>query len=228
MNGSRRVPVAIAAALAVVAAGVVVTLSQRAPRLAGSNAAVERSGVSLGVPGRGGMRCQDGEAVPGGTGRLRLFPGTFDRLAGPLEVTIATGGRPGVPPRVVARGRVTGPFGPGTQFVPVRPRIEHRIDFARLCIVNQGPSAVTLSGNRTPVLGSGANAFKARLDDDVRVDYMYPRDRAWWGLAGTLAERFGLVKASFFGAWTMWAMFGVLAALWAGVIVLLLRVVPRS
>jgi hypothetical protein len=225
---AHRVPLAIAAAVAIVMAGVIVTLSQRAPRLTGSNAGVERSGVSLGIPGRGGMRCQDHQHVPGGTGRLRLFLGTSERSAGPLDVTIATGGRAGVAPQVVARGTVAGRFGPGTQFVALTPIFERPLHEARLCIVNRGPSAVTLSGDRTPVLGSGANSFGVRLEDDARIDYMYPRDRSWWGLSGTVAARFGLVKTSFFGRWTMWAMFGVVALLWGAVIVLLLRVMPRT
>jgi hypothetical protein len=223
-----RVPLAIAAALAIVLVGAVVTLSQRAPRLTGSNTTVERSGVSLGVPGRGGSRCQDDETVPAGTGRLRLFVNTIDRAAGPLEVTLATGGRAGTPPRVVARATLRHPFRTGSHEVAVAPRFATGLAGARVCFVNRGASAITLSGNRTPVMGSGANTNGERLADDARVDYMYPESRSWWSMAGTIAQRFGLVKTSFFGTWTMWAVFAALALLWVGVVVLLLRVLPRT
>ena len=223
-----RVPLAIAAALAIVLVGAAVTLSQRAPRLAGSNATVERSGVSLGVPGRGGSRCQDNETVPAGTGRLRLFVNTIDRAAGPLEITVATGGRPGAPPRVVARATLRYPFRTGSHEVAVAPRFATGLDGARVCLVNRGLSAIALSGDRTPVLGSAANPYRAQLADDPRVDYLYPEPRSWWAMAGTIAKRFGLVKTSFFGTWTIWAMFAVLAVLWVGVVALLLRVLPRT
>ena len=223
-----RVPLAIAAALAIVLVGAAVTLSQRAPRLTGSNATVERSGVSLGVPGGGGIRCQDNENVPADTGRLRLFMNTIDRAAGPIEVTLATGGRPGVPPRVVARATLRYPLRTGSYGVTVAPRIATGLDGARVCFVNRGRSAIALSGNRTAVLRSGANPYGLHLADDARVDYLYPESRSWWTMDGTIAERFGLVKTSFFGTWTMCALFAVLALLWIGVVVLLLRVLPRT
>jgi hypothetical protein len=221
---SRRVLLAVAAALALVAAAVVATLSQSAPRLTGSNSEVEHGGVAIGIPGHGGTRCQDNELVPKGTGRVRLFLSTFERRGGPLDITIATGGREGVPPRVVARGTLAAPFGGGSHLVDVAPRFSRDLEGARVCLANRGASAITFSGNRTPVLGSGANPFQLRLDDEVRVDYLYPHSRSWWSLAGPVAGRFGLAKTSFFGSWTMWAMFAVLALLWAGVVVLLLRV----
>ena len=223
-----RIPLAIAAALAIVLVGAAVTLSQRAPRLAGSNTTVERSGVSLGVPGQGGRRCQDNENVPADTGRLRLFVNTIDRAAGPLEVTLATGGRPGVPPRTVARATLRYPFRTGAYAVAVAPRLATGIEGARVCFVNRGRSAIALSGNRTPVLGSAANPYRGHLADDARIDYLYPESRSWWSMAGTIAERFGLMKTSFFGTWTMWAVFAALAVLWIGVVGLLLRVLPRT
>jgi hypothetical protein len=223
-----RVPLAIAAALAIVLGGAAVTLSQRAARLTGSNAVVERSGVSLAVPGRRGTRCQDNEHVPADTGRLRLFLNTIDRAAGPLEVTLATGGRPGVPPRVVARATLPYPFRTGSHELAVTPRFATGLDGARVCFVNRGRSAIALSGNRTAVLGSGANPYRQHLADDPRVDYLYPEPRSWWAIAGTIAKRFGLVKTSFFGTWTMWAVFAALALLWIAVVALLLRVLPRT
>jgi len=228
MSGGRRIALAIFLGLAIVAAGVVVTLSRSSPRLAGSNAIVERSGVSLAVPPLGGVRCQDDEIVPRETAKLRLFFDTLDRPAGPVDVTISTGGRPGVPPRVVAHGRVAAPFRSGTQEVALSPRLSREVPGGRVCFVNHGRSAVTLSGNETPVSGSGANPSGSRLNDEPRVDYLYAAPRSWWSMAPTVARRFGLVKTSFFGSWTLWAVFGVLALLWAGTIVLLWRVVPRS
>jgi hypothetical protein len=223
-----RVPLAIAAALAIVVAGAVVTLSQRAPRLTGSNALVERSGWEVFVPGRDGRRCQFGEFVPAGTGRLRLFVDTLGGPAGPLDVTIATAGRAGVPPRPVARGRLPYPFATGSYGVAVSPEFGTSLSGAQVCFVNHGRGAVGFAGNKSAVPGSGANLYGERLSDDGRIDYLYPESRSWWSLAGTIAKRFGLVKTSFFGTWTMWAVFATLTLLWVGVVALLLRVLPRT
>jgi hypothetical protein len=216
-----RLGLAIGLGLAVALGGLAVALSLKAPRLSGTNSQVDLSLVALGVPA-GAHRCQYGETVRAGTGELRMFVGTYGRRAGPLEVTVGRPGRPGVAPRVVARASI--PFGVRTGSVQtsLRPGIERDLREASLCVVNEGRGTVTFAGNKSP-FSPGANPDRRRLDDEVRVDYLFGRERSWWSMAGHIDDRFGLAKTSFFGSWTLWAAFALLAVMWAGTVALLWR-----
>jgi hypothetical protein len=222
-----RVKVAIGLGLAIVGAGVLITLSLRAPREQGSNARVELSGLAVSIPGHA-KRCQYGEHVPGGTRVLRMFVTAVRPPDGPLDVTVARTGRPGAPPRVVASARL--PFGLRRQSTsaPLRPAVQHDLSDAQVCLYNRGRQAVQAAGNLTPILGSGANPHRDRLPDQARVDYMRGGKESWWSVSAAVADRFGLMQTSFFGAWTMWAVFAALAVLWAATIVLLVRTLGRG
>jgi hypothetical protein len=223
-----RVKLAIALALAIVGAGVLVMLSMRSPRVQGSNTRIELSGNAVPLAGRTGHRCQRNQGVPGGTRQLRLFPqsrGTGP--AGPVEVTIAAPAAQGAPAHVVARATIRS-ITSGSKLPYLDRPIRHDLRGADVCFRNRGPRSVSFAGNLTPLVGGGANPAGTLLPDDVRVDYMRGGNESWWSDAGTVAQRFGLAKTTFFGSWTMWAMFAVLAGLWAAVIVLLVRVMPRT
>jgi hypothetical protein len=222
-----RVKMAIGLGLAIVGAGVLITLSLRAPREQGSNTGVELSGLAVFVPGHG-RRCQYGEHVPGGTRALRIFATAVRPPDGPVDVTVARPGRRGVPPLVVASARL--PFGLSRQSTSaqLRPAVRHDLSNAQVCLYNRGRQAVQAAGNITPILGSGANPKGEHLPDEARVDYMRGGKESWWSASPTVAHRFGLMQTSFFGAWTMWAVFAALAGLWAATIVLLVRNVGRG
>jgi hypothetical protein len=222
-----RVKLAIGLGLAIVGAGVLITLSLRAPREQGSNTTVELSGLTVAVPGHG-RRCQYSERVPGGTRALRIFASAVAPPDGPLEVTVARPGRRGVPPLVVASARL--PFGlrrPSAS-APLRPAVRRDLYNAQVCLYNRGRQAVQAAGNLTPFLGGGANPFSLHLPDQARVDYMRGGRESWWSVSSAVADRFGLMQTSFFGAWTIWAMFAALAGLWAATIVLLVRNLGRG
>jgi hypothetical protein len=166
--------------------------------------------------------------VPGGTRALRIFVTAVKPPDGPVDVTVARPGRLGVPPRVVASARL--PFGLRklSTNAPLRPAVRRDLSDAQVCLYNRGRQAVAAAGNLTPILGSGANPHGDRLPDEARVDYMRQGKESWWSVSSAVADRFGLMQTSFFGAWTMWAMFAALAGLWAATIVLLVRTLGRE
>jgi hypothetical protein len=217
----RRVALAIGLGLAVVLAGAVVALSLRAPRLSATNSHVEASLVDVPVLG-GARRCQRDEFVPAATGAMRLFVNTKGRPAGPVEIVVIGTGRPGSAPAIASRASIAFPVREGSISPVLRPTVRRDLRGASLCVINRGRSPVYFAGNKSP-LGIGANPGQQVHDDDVRVDYLYPGKRSWWSMAGPVAERFGLAKASFFGSWTLWAVLGVVAALWVGTVVLLVK-----
>ncbi len=210
-----RAGAAIAAALVV--AVLVIVLSSSDARRAGTNAFVRESGVALRLlPGE--RRCQR-QDVPADAAALRLFADPFVFKGGPLQITVTDGGRP------VSRGRTTS-VGEGPVELALAPAPGAEVLSARVCIANRGVTPIELDGNQTPPGGTSLDVvFRGQqlAPDDVRVDFLRRGSESWWSFAPAIADRFGLRKASFFGSWTMWAVFVLVALTWVAGLLLLRR-----
>jgi hypothetical protein len=213
-----RVRLAIAVGLVLVLAAAALELSDSRQRLAGSNARVSGSGNEVRLaPGE--RTCQV-LSIPGQTAALRVFPGAPTGVAGPLDAsiesgggTVATAGFGRVRDEVVETAELTRP-------------LQAELVGARVCFRNRGPVELRLAGDRTPVLYTPGNPYGVIFPDEPRVDFMRAGEESWWDLAGTVAERFGLIKTSFTGPWTLWAVLALLAATWVASVALLLRRLP--
>jgi hypothetical protein len=243
-----RVRLAIGLGLLLIVGFLVVVLSKSEQRLAATNSLVRVSGAD--VPIAGGRRCPrarplpplapprtsacaqgarratrrkdacQAESVPAETESLRVYAGVPAGRAGPLDVTIRRGGRivSSATFGVVRDGR------PAT--AELSPPVVEEIVAAEVCFRNRGRATVRLAGDRTAVKFSGANPYGLEFGDEPRIDYLRPGEESGWSLAGTVADRFGRVKASFFGSWTMWAVFTLVAVSWVAAVVLMLRRLP--
>jgi len=195
----------------------VIVLSSSDRRRAGTNAFVSESGVQLWL-GVGERRCQS-QDVPAVASAVRLFADPFVFTGGPLEVTVTRGGRP------LSRGLAPVSAG-GPVELSLEPAPAAEVPGARVCVVNRGSTPIELDGNRTPPSTSFLSELVVgeRLPpDDVRVDFLRPGTESWWRFAPAVADRFGLRKASFFGTWTMWAVFGLVGLTWVAGLLLLRR-----
>ena len=211
-----RAGAAIAATLVVALLVIVLSSSER--RLADTNARVSESGVQLRLL-VGKRRCQR-QDVPADAAAVRLFADPFVFTGGPLEVTVEKDGR------AVTRGRVPSTSGEGPVEFTLEPAIEDEAPGARVCIANRGVTPIELDGNQTPPGGSSLNVLFAGqqlLPDDIRIDFLRRGSESWWSVAPAVADRFGLRKASFFGAWTMWAVFVLVGLTWVAGLLLLRR-----
>jgi hypothetical protein len=188
---STRIGAVVAVALVVVAAGVLLALSDSKPRQAGSNYVPEVGPV---VTVRGSdTRCQQGQVVPADTGALRLLVGTYGREVPGLRVTVRAGGR-----TITSGGLAGGPEGHVT--VPLE-RVDRRVDGATVCVkVSAGRTA------RTVLYGSG---------ELLRFEWLRSGSETWLGLFGTVAHRFGFGRGSLVGAWLLALAALVLAGAWA-------------
>jgi hypothetical protein len=213
---------AVAAGVAATLVALAFVLVQRSPRLTGSNSQITNSLVDVAVPGSGGVRCQGREVIPAGTSGVRVFTGGGAPI-GPIVLTI---GRPDPAGRLrfVAGGRF-GPSPAGTKEITISPRIRRTVPGALVCIANRGTRTATFAGNLTSA-SLGANPLLQRLDDDARLDWL-SEPRSWASLAGTVARRAGLVKASWIGTWTLWAAMVALAAIAAASLILVRREAGR-
>lgn len=172
-------------------------LSESERRLAGTNARVQVSGAAIGL-GPGARRCQAYD-LPARAHSVRLFHGSPG--AGPLAITVSKGGAR------VTEARTGSLAAEGLVEIRLRPSLDEEVGGVRLCLANRGLAPISLAGDRTPLLGGQANPDAQRLDDEIRVDFLRPGRESWWDLAPAVATRFGVGKASFFGSWTMWAVF---------------------
>lgn len=190
-------------------------LSDREPRLTGSNAQIRVSGRALPIA-PDARRCQR-DYLPARTGSLRVFLGVRGGTAGPLGVTVerADGS--------TAHARVPAGTPAGAVDVSVESTIEEANSLARICFANRGPRMIELAGDRTPFIGGGANPTSALLDDDVRVDFLRPVEESWWSLGPRVAQRFGLTKTSFSGPWMLWAVLVAVLLIAVCTVALLLR-----
>ena len=218
--GSKRVLLAISLGLVLVVGTLVVVLSQSKQRLADSNAQVRVSGNDVVLRG-GDRNCQPDE-IPREAAQIRVFTGILRGAGGPLDVVIKQGDRQ------IARGS----FGQVEDGLPattdLTPMTTEDVTHGEICLVNRGQATIRLAGDRTPIRFSGSNPYGILQDDEPRVDYLRAGNESWWSIAGVVADRFGLVKTSFFGSWTMWAVFALIGATWIAAVLLLLRRAPPS
>ena len=199
---SRVVLFAAAAAIGIVAL-LAAVLAQSAPRRTGTNDALVE--LRLHIPA-GKRACQSGQTIPAGTGFVLFFPNTDGRQAGPLRVTIRN--RSGTRIAAVAPAR---PYGPAPLAVKI-PTPERAIYDATVCIANRGDSLVdvfgAVAGEQSAQLPRGQEQVVAFAK--IRFDYISADSRSWFDFAPTVAGRYGLVKATFFGDWTMWVALALL------------------
>jgi hypothetical protein len=207
-----RQAVAIGVGVAVVVAGLVVLLSHREEHLAVTNSRVVASAVA--VPVRPGEEsCAPLSFLPTKVESARVYAGTYGAPGSPLELIVRANGR------IATTGHVAGGYRNGPLTIPIRPPRRELVE-PEVCLRNAGSRRVRFAGNVTPL---NAAAAQGRGGDRIRFDFIRPGRESWFSLSPTIADRFAMLKPTFVGPWTMWALFGVVALLWAGAIVLVRR-----
>jgi hypothetical protein len=194
------VRLALAAGLVLLLAAVGVTLAQSAPRTAGSNHVPEIE-EAVKLKRGGGRHCQDGETIPGDTGALRLLVGTYGRPVPELSVSAR---RPGTD--LITAGERRAGSHEGRVDIPVEP-VDDGINGVRVCLRVDGPG-------RTVLYGAGGR---------VRLEWMRRGSESWFELLPTIADRFGLGRASLAGSLLLPFVALLLLAAWAAAIRLVMR-----
>ena len=206
-----RVGAAAAVGLLLVLGGLAIDLSQHGDRLAGSNSFVEFSGFALPVEPHA-QRCAFHQHVPAAAAAVRVYAGTFGRRGGPFAVSVSSGGR------LVSAGRAAGGYADNaTPRVPLG-LVRRNLYDATVCLRNLGPARLQFAGNLTPQAG-----VRLAGTDVIRFDWLLGGRPTWWDVAPKVAARFAVIKPGFVESWTFWAIFGVIALLWASAIAVLMR-----
>lgn len=166
--------------------------------------------------------CQPVDFVGRGTGSVRMLVSTA-RLAGPpLAVTVISGGR------VVAGG--IGPSGYHDQ--PIRiPLTDVRRDVSggTVCVRNAGSVTAAVLGQLVPPPQRAHLSYNYLPHASaMRLEFYARRSSTEISRAPQIAARYGREKASFFGAWTFWAMLALVLAASAAAVALTVREAERA
>jgi len=205
----------VAGALAVVAAGLAITLSEQAPREAGSDHIVPA--MFAATLASGGEVCQVNPYLPPAAASAQILIGTYGRPvpALALRFTDPAGA-------VVSTGQLAAGARQGTVSIP----LSRALDPGRatsVCLGVGGRSKIVIGGLGIPPGPTDEVVNGAVQAGRISIVYYRAGRESWWSLLGVIDRRFGLGKAGFFGDWTLPACVALLVASWAAVLRLLVR-----
>jgi hypothetical protein len=219
---SRRL-LAVVAALAAAAVALIVFLvvmSHSEPRRTGTNSALLPTHAVI-PPGR--QLCDTRVDVPAGSGAAAPWAGGYAGAHGPpATVTISSGGR------LIATGRSPTSYATGIVLLRLDRTIERELIDARVCFRNRGRKLLNLYGDFSP--GNrhvSAPVYADGVPVTIRLDWYGPDSRSWWDMAGTIADRFPLMKAGFLGPWALWVSLVALLAISVAAVVRVVREAAR-
>jgi hypothetical protein len=207
--------VLLGVALLLVAGALALDMSGRAPRSAGSDH-VGPLVFSAAVPG-GGVLCQPVQGLPGDAARAQLLIGTYGHPVPSLQVRFldAAGAD-------VAMGQLPSGAHEGPVWIPLRRR-PRSPSATNVCLRVGGATTVVLGGEGGPITSNSELVNGHRQPGRISLIYIRRGDESWWQLLPTLARRFGLGKASFFGEWTLPLLALLLLCVWVATARLLTR-----
>jgi hypothetical protein len=217
-----RVRIALGVAVAVVAAALVVNLSRSAPRLAGTDYAdpdVFAANVPAGAVHGRRLLCQAGTFLPGDAGSALFLVGSYGKPLPAVRLSFSDAGR------VVAAGSLPAATHEGPMLIRMSNSGGDHVA-STMCLSFGAGGPLVLGG-----VGGGAGA--ATVDGQPqggRVSVIYYRrgSESWWQLLGAVDRRFGIGRASFFGAWTLPVLALVLLSLWVFTVRFLGRMLKGS
>jgi hypothetical protein len=208
-----RVGAVVAGALALVAVGLAITLSHRAPRDAGSNH-VAPAMFAATLP-RGGEVCQANPYLPPEAASAQIVIGTYGppvpalglRFTDPTGTVVSAGH--------LAAGAIQGPVS-----IPIGPA-KDPASATRVCLDIGNRAKVAIGGQGIPPDPSDEVINGKPQAGRISIFYYRAGEESWWSLFGVIDRRFGLGKAGFFGDGTLPACILLLLGTWAVVIRLL-------
>jgi hypothetical protein len=216
MPDRRRLVLVAAACSAALLLALVWSFSKSGHHRTGTNGIARLQSVAL-PPGH--KLCQGGEFAPPRTGRIRFFPRAGGGPVGPFTVTLLTEG--GARSR---SGRVpVHAYKQSEAAAATIPNVDRQDVNAAVCVANDGTAPAAIMGDRWFGQGNAALLLPGPRQTPgpwyrMHFDYQFRDASTWWSFADELAERFGLVKATFFGSWTFWLTLVALLALAFGTI----------
>jgi hypothetical protein len=210
-----RVRVVLGVTLLLALGALVLDMSGRAPRSAGSDHASPVI-FSASVPG-GGTLCQPIAPLPEDATRAQILIGTNGRPAPELRLRFLDAA--GAP---VVAGEVPAGAHEGYVTIPLERTAGTRAS-TKACLRVGGSSPVALGGEGGAINPVSEVVNGSQQAGRITLLYLRGGDESWWQLLPTLTRRFGLGKASFFGDWTLPVAALLLLGAWVATVRLLVR-----
>ncbi len=201
-------------ALLLAAGALVLDMSGRAPRIAGTDH-ISPAAFSATLV-HGGTLCQPAMVLPGDAQRIEVLIGTYGVPVPAIAADfIASDGA------TVAAGRLA--RGAREGYIQIPLHYPHGATAeGSLCLHVGGTHKVVLGGE--PSAGAVAELVDGKPQPGrIDVVYLRPGRESWWQLLGVLDERFGLGKAPLFGDWTLPVMALLLLGVWIATVRLLAK-----
>jgi hypothetical protein len=210
-----RVRIVLGVALIAVAAALILDMSGRAPRGAGSDHASPIVFVAT-VPGRGTL-CQPAAELPDDAARVQILIGTYGRPLPDLRLSFLDRAN-----TEVASGHLPAGGREGVVSLPLT-HARRAPAATSACLRIGGSYQVALAGEAGAVNPNSEVIDGRQQPGRMSLLYFRPGQESWWSLLPELTRRFGLGKASFFGTWTLPAAALLLLGVWVAAVRLLLR-----
>lgn len=209
----------LAVAVLIVVGALVLDMSSHAPRLAGTDH-TSPVALSVTVPG-GGVLCQPELDLPEDVGYVDIVLGTYGRPLPPLHIRFF-----GTRDQRVAQGSLAQGGREGQVRIPLRESRNLRV--SRFCLSVGGRHSVALGGEAGAIGSGSAIVNHHKQPGRISIVFMRPGRESWWDLLSVLAERFGVGKSPYFGAWTLPVVALLLLVVWAATLRLVLHEGGRS
>ena len=210
-----RVRLLLGVALLAVTGALVLDMSGRASRQAGSDH-ISPAVFAATVPA-GGLVCQPAPFLPDDAARAQILIGTYGHPVPALRLSLvdAAGSK-------VASGQVPPGAHEGEVSIALN-RVHGAQAAASVCLRIGATTKVALGGEGGPVNPTSELVNGAPQPGRISLIYLRHGKESWWQLLPTLSRRFGLGKASFFGDWTLALCALLLLGVWVATVRLLIR-----
>ncbi len=205
----------LAVALAVAGGALVLDMSGRAPRLAGTDHTVAASFVA---DLKGGQElCQPGMELPSDAERVEVLVGTYGPPVPQMTVRFL-----GSDDHVRAFGHIPAGAPQGNVTIPIS--YPHGgTSPGTLCVLVRGGKNTVLGGAAFTAGPASEEVGGVPQPGRIWTLYLRPGRESWWQLLPTLSRRFGLGKTPFLGDWALPVAALALLGVWVGAIRVLRR-----
>ncbi len=208
-----RVGAVVAGALALVAVGLGITLSHRAPRDAGSNHVAPATFAA--TMASGGELCQLNPYLPPEAASAQIVIGTYGPPVPALGLRFTD-----LAGTVVSAGHLAAGARQGPVSIPIG-QARDPASATRVCLDVGDRAKVAIGGQGVPPDPTDEVVNGRPQAGRISIVYYRAGEESWWSLFGVIDRRFGLGKAGFFGDGTLPACILLLAVSWAVVVRLL-------
>jgi hypothetical protein len=200
-----RARLVLGVALLLALGALVLDMSGRAPRIAGTDH-VSPAIFAAALP-HGGTLCQPAMVLPADAQRMEMLIGTYGARVPAISADfVASDGT------AVAAGGLAAGAREGNIRVPLGYPHGATAE-GTLCLHVGGAGKVVLGGET--FTGSVVETVDGKPQPGrIDVVYLRPGRESWWQLLGALDERIGLGKSPIFGDWTLPALALALLGVW--------------